>query len=70
MTGDARWSALFDRLALFLTVVAFLLREWKSSSIAGPGLNLFIHLLFWIALTLWFAGRATGGGPSRGRGAS
>src|SRR6185295_11226177 len=29
---------------------------------AGGGLNLFIHLLFWIALTLWFAGRAVSGG--------
>ncbi|MBI3857751.1 MAG: hypothetical protein HY293_18880, partial [Planctomycetes bacterium] len=61
-TGDARWTALFDRIALFLTLAAFVLREWNSSATAGTGLNLFIHLLFWIALTLWFAGRATGGG--------
>src|SRR5215831_13823769 len=62
MTGEGRWTALFDRLALFLTLLGFLLREWESPSIAGVGLNLFIHLLFWVALTLWFAGRATGGG--------
>lgn len=66
MTGDARWVAIFDRLALVLTITAFLLREWLSSSTAGFGLNLFIHLLFWIALALWFAGRASsGGGPYR-----
>jgi O-antigen ligase len=63
-TGDARWIALFDRIALFLALAGFLLREWEPSSIAGPGLNLFIHLLFWIALTLWFAGRATSGGAA------
>jgi len=62
MTADARWTALFDRIALFLTLLGFLLREWTPGSTAGPGLNLFIHLMFWIALTLWFAGRATGGG--------
>lgn len=62
MTGDARWTALFDRLALFLTLLAFLLRERVPGGTAGAGLNLFIHLLFWIALTLWFAGRATGAG--------
>jgi len=62
MTGDARWTALFDRIALFLTLLGFLLREWVPGSTAGVGFNLFIHLLFWIALTLWFAGRATGGG--------
>jgi len=62
MTGDARWTALFDRLALFLTILGFLLREWTSGSMAGPGLNLFIHLLFWVSLTLWFAGRATTAG--------
>lgn len=59
MTGEARWTALFDRLAFLLTLVAFLLREWKSSSTAGTGFNLFIHLLFWIALTIWFAGRGS-----------
>jgi O-antigen ligase len=63
-TSDARWTALFDRIALFLTLAAFLLREWLTSAIAGPGLNLFIHLLFWISLTLWFAGRATAGGAA------
>ncbi len=62
MTGDARWTALFDRIALFLTLLGFLLREWVPGSTAGAGLNLLIHLLFWIALTLWFAGRATGTG--------
>lgn len=62
MTGDARWIALFDRIALFLTLLGFLLRGWVSSAGAGTGVNLFIHLLFWVALTLWFAGRATGGG--------
>jgi O-antigen ligase len=62
MTGDARWTALFDRIALFLTLLGFLLREWIPGSTAGAGLNLFIPLLFWIALTLWFAGRATGSG--------
>lgn len=62
MTSDARWTALFDRIALFLTLLGFLLREWIPGSTAGAGLNLFIHLMFWIALTLWFAGRATGGG--------
>lgn len=62
MTGDARWTALFDRIALFLTLIAFLLREWNSVALSGPGHNLFYHLLFWVALTLWFAGRATAGG--------
>lgn len=62
MTGDARWTALFDRLALFLTITGFLLREWTSGAMAGPGLNLLVHLLFWVALTLWFAGRATASG--------
>jgi hypothetical protein len=62
MTGDARWTALFDRIALFLTLLAFLLRIGVSSSTAGSGLNLFIHLMFWVALTLWFAGRAVGKG--------
>jgi O-antigen ligase len=62
MTSDERWTAIFDRIALFLTLLGFLLREWVPGSTAGAGLNLFIHLLFWIALTLWFAGRATGGG--------
>src|SRR6185295_16864019 len=64
MTGDARWTALFDRIALFLTLLGFLLREWVPGSTAGSGLNQFIHLLFWVALTLWFAGRATGGGAN------
>jgi O-antigen ligase len=64
MTGDARWKALFERIALFLTVLAFLMREGVPGATAGPGLNLFIHLLFWVALTLWFAGRAVGGGGS------
>src|SRR5258705_4356964 len=62
MTSDERWVALFDRIALFLTLLGFLLREWMPGSTAGSGLNLFIHLLFWIALTLWFAGRATATG--------
>src|SRR5262245_10782554 len=60
MTDDARWTALFDRIALFLTLLAFLLRLGLST--AGFGLNLFVHLLFWVALTLWFAGRAIGKG--------
>jgi O-antigen ligase len=51
-----------DRLALFLTILGFLLREGVSGADAGSGLNLFIHLLFWIALTVWFAGRAVAGG--------
>lgn len=62
MTDDARWTSLFDRIAIFLTLLGFLLREWVPGSTAGAGLNLFIHLLFWVALTLWFAGRATSGG--------
>lgn len=62
MTGDARWTLILDRIALFLTLLGFLLREWTPGASAGPGLNLFIHLLFWIALTLWFAGRATSTG--------
>ena len=62
MTPDARWTSLFDRIALFLTLLGFLLREWTPGSTAGAGLNLFIHLMFWIALTLWFAGRATASG--------
>src|SRR5689334_13187345 len=62
MTGDARWTAIFDRIALFLTLLGFLLREWTPGASAGTGLNLFIHLLFWVALTLWFAGRATADG--------
>jgi O-antigen ligase len=62
MTDDARWTALFDRIALFLTLLAFLLRLGLPNSTAGFGLNLFIHLLFWVALTLWFAGRALGKG--------
>jgi O-antigen ligase len=62
MTDDARWTALFDRIALFLTLLAFLLRLGLPNTTAGVGLNLFIHLLFWVALTLWFAGRALGKG--------
>ena len=62
MTRDERWTAIFDRIALFLTLLGFLLREWTPGTTAGPGLNLFIHLLFWVALTLWFAGRATANG--------
>jgi O-antigen ligase len=62
MTRDERWTAIFDRIALFLTLLGFLLRESIPSTTAGAGLNLFIHLLFWVALTLWFAGRATTGG--------
>jgi O-antigen ligase len=62
MTDDARWSALFDRIALFLTLLAFLLRLGLPNSTIGVGLNLFVHLLFWVALTLWFAGRALGKG--------
>lgn len=62
MTGDARWTALFDRIALFLTLLAFLLRVGVDNAAAGVGLNLFIHLMFWIALTIWFAGRALGSG--------
>lgn len=64
MTSDERWTAIFDRIALFLTLLGFVLREWVPGATAGSGLNLFIHLLFWIALTLWFAGRATGGGAT------
>ncbi|HLY75825.1 MAG TPA: O-antigen ligase family protein, partial [Planctomycetota bacterium] len=62
MTPDARWTAIFDRIALFLTLLGFLLREGMPGTTTGPGFNLFIHLLFWIALTLWFAGRATASG--------
>jgi len=62
MTRDERWTAIFDRIALFLTLLGFLLREWTPGMTAGPGFNLFIHLLFWVALTLWFAGRATASG--------
>jgi O-antigen ligase len=62
MTGDARWTALFDRIALFLTLLAFLLRIGVPNATAGTGLNLFIHLMIWVALTLWFAGRALGQG--------
>jgi O-antigen ligase len=57
-----RTPGLLDRLALFLTILGFLLREGVSGADAGSGLNLFIHLLFWIALTIWFAGRAVAGG--------
>src|SRR5882672_2255376 len=62
MTPDQRWTAIFDRIALFLTLLGFLLREGVPGSTTGSGFNLFIHLLFWVALTLWFAGRATVGG--------
>src|SRR5262245_33231001 len=61
-SGEARWTTLFDRLALFLTLFAFLLRIGVPSAGAGPGRNLFIHLIFWVALTLWFAGRGLGKG--------
>jgi O-antigen ligase len=62
MTDDDRWTALFDRIALFLTLLAFLLRLGLPNITGSFGLNLFLHLLFWIALTLWFAGRALGSG--------
>jgi O-antigen ligase len=64
MTRDERWTAIFDRIALFLTLLGFLLREWTSGTSAGAGLNFFIHLLFWVALTLWFGGRATASGAA------
>lgn len=62
MTGELRWSALFDRLGLWLALFAFLMREAIPNATCGHGLNLFIHLLFWIALTLWFAARGVNRG--------
>ena len=51
-----------DRTALFLTAAAIVLRWLVVGSASGPGLNLTLHLLFWIALGIWFAARAVEGG--------
>ncbi len=66
---EHRLTPLLGRLALFLAVLGITLR-WAAAAGAGTGLDLFIHLLFWIAPALWAAGRALAGGATvRGTGA-
>lgn len=65
MSEPARSSPLaplLERLAIFLALFAIVLR-WVSGG-AGPGINLFIHLLFWVAPALWLITRALDGGAT------
>lgn len=59
---ESPWPRWLDGAALFLGAFGALLRFWVSGPTAEPGFNLFIHLLFWLALGLWFASRALSGG--------
>jgi tetratricopeptide (TPR) repeat protein len=58
----ARWTPVLERTAAFLGLFGFLLRLWAGGATSGSGLNLFIHLLPWLALALWFGARALEGG--------
>ena len=51
-----------DGVALSIAVVAIMLRWLMSGETSGTGLNLFINLLFWLALGVWFVGRSIRGG--------
>jgi O-antigen ligase/tetratricopeptide (TPR) repeat protein len=57
-----RLAPVLGRTAIFLAGTGFLLREWAGGATAGTGLNLAIHLLPWVALALWFGGKALEGG--------
>lgn len=62
--ADPRIVLLLDRLALFLAALGAILRWTVHAATAGTGTNAFIHLLFWVAMALWFAGRAFAGGAT------
>lgn len=59
---EAVWAPVVERVALFLAAFGILLRFWINGAIAGPGLNLLIHLVLWIALGLALLSRALGDG--------
>ncbi len=61
---SGRLAPWMDRLALFLAAAGILSRWLVSGEAAGTGINLFIHLFFWIALAAWFAARALSGSAS------
>ncbi len=60
-----RMPALLERTALFLAVLGILLRWLVCGATAGPGINLSIHLLFWLSLAACFLGKALVGGTWR-----
>lgn len=53
-----------ERTALFLAALGLVLRVAVGGAVAGTGLNLLIHLLFWLALGVSFLARALKGGGS------
>jgi O-antigen ligase len=61
---ESRLVPILDRLALFLGVLGAVMRWSVHASTAGAGTNLFVHLLFWVALAAWFAGRTVAGGAT------
>ncbi|HEX7898984.1 MAG TPA: O-antigen ligase family protein [Planctomycetota bacterium] len=60
----SRWVAVLERAALALATAGAVLRWGVSGGFAGPGLNLFIHLLPILALAVWFASRGLAGGAT------
>jgi O-antigen ligase len=57
-----RSTSLLDRTALVLAALGLILRVAVSGAIAGTGLNLMIHLLFWLAFAVTFLAHTFRGG--------
>ncbi|HXG60730.1 MAG TPA: O-antigen ligase family protein [Planctomycetota bacterium] len=57
-----RSASLLDRTALFLAALGLILRVAVGGAVAGTGLNLLIHLLFWLALAVAFLAHTLRGG--------
>ncbi len=64
MEPESRLVLLLDRLAFFLAALGVVMRWTVHAATAGEGTNLFVHLVFWVALAAWFAGRALVGGAT------
>ncbi len=59
---SSRLAPFLDRVSLVVAFSGVLLRWIVSGQTAGTGLNLFIHLLFWIGPAIWLLARALEGG--------
>ena len=57
---ERRLPEFLSQTALFLAVAAVLLRLLGTGG--GTGTNLFLNVILWLAIGVWFMGRALAGG--------